>query len=282
MAKRLFIVVFSCLLIASCSQRFAIPFLDTLILWKVESYVDLEPSQKDTVKQEIDNFLYHLATHDTAPLLEEIAHTRTAHSQNNIDREWMLQQSQRIELRLRHIRVVIFPTLNRILPTLSDEQVEALIASLQEELDEEKGEWQERGEQENIIERSDRFEEAAEKFIGPLTRSQQRIVRRLMATSPNFEEQWFRYQQDWIDAFESALIVRHSEDFSSQLEVLVTNPESLQPESLQALVDQSRAQGIATSMDIRTEMTERQTSFFNRQLTKWEEQLHHFVEVYGE
>lgn len=281
MIQKWLIVGLCILFLGSCAQQFAIPFLDNFMLWKLERYVKLTPQQKNRTEAHIQELLAHVADHDANTLLEEIETTRHAHQNNDIDRAWVTAQGNRLERLFRHLREEVYEVLVQELPHLSDKQVDELMSSLQDDLEDDREDLSDKGEQERLSDRSDKYTETVEEFIGPLTRSQERIVRRLMAETPEFEDEWMKHRQDWLDYFEETLAVRNGAEFEERLRIAITNPESIQSAELQAMIEESRQNGSNAILPIREEMTERQKSHFNRALSQREDQIHSFIKAFG-
>ncbi|CUS49029.1 MAG: putative lipoprotein [Idiomarinaceae bacterium HL-53] len=277
-------VITSCVIalvfLTSCSQRFALGFIDTFALWQINKLVTLTDTQETETRRAINEILGDIADDEAVFVQSLIRETRTRFHSRTLSETWLIAQGAEVTEVWQHFRIKHYDAIEFFLESLSSTQKERLLEALTERLQEDIEELSQQGEQERLVNRRVRFEETVERFIGRLTPTQRRLATRLTSSTPDLTPLWLEYRERWLQEFEKALSVESKAERQRAMSVLLTNPESLRSSELQEGLASSREQSVTILIDMESTLTDRQRRHFLREMNKWEEQLNDFIELY--
>lgn len=201
MAFRLFPVFFAVLLSStvSCSLTFTYPYLDWMVLWKIDQYLDLNSHQKDLLAGRLADILVR-HRRETLPQYREFLHSlhmRVQEGLRKADVAWVMQSYEKFRTDLNDQFVAGG---QELLPTLKKTQIQYLEQAFQDENAELKSRLSEIPSH-RLAERAEDFVDWFEEWIGPLSPDQRREVIRLNLALPDTLKDWFDYQQHRQQAF---------------------------------------------------------------------------------
>ncbi|RUO65263.1 hypothetical protein SAMN06297229_1349 [Pseudidiomarina planktonica] len=234
---RYWFVVVLCWLMVGCSSQLGYRFADTLIAWKIDDYVSLNSTQQERVDQDITELHEWHATSELPLYRNTLLQLRDAVQSNTLTATTLEQVTSDGWYFWERVRLQAHPYAQELLPELSEAQQDELLTNLQEKLNERKERYQERIEespderfQEELEERRDEVSD----WVGRLTEQQESLLQEWLEAEQSRGEMWLNYRQSWLDSFAETLRAGpESENYQSELERLIKEPQNWRSEEMQ-------------------------------------------------
>lgn len=212
------------LLIAGCSVGFMYRQLDWLVPWYAQDYIDLEADQRSLLEQllrlQID---WHCRTQLPAYavwLNQLSADPRSALRRPQLDRHFR----QLIDY-WQALASSISPDLAAIAATVSQRQLALLWQNLEQRNRLFAERYVDPDPEQRVQQRSERMLRHLQRWIGPLTRSQQRAVEHWSRSLQPMAEQWLESRRNWQRMLRSALVDRQDrQQLEQRLRQLLVTP----------------------------------------------------------
>ena len=257
------------LLLSGCSSQFAYNNLDWLVHWYLDDYIDLNKPQKNAFDErfaqwhqwhreaELENYVSHL--NDLKDLLLE----------GDISTETVSEQFTRARGHWLRLREHIAPDVARLARLLSDEQVEAMFASLEENNVEDEAERRGKSKEELSERFKERFEEQLQDYFGRLTEQQKLIVAEYARQVVPNRLEWLTYRRSVQSAAQELLMQREADTFENDFLILLTQPESYQHPQYIANLEHNRSVFSALVVEIYPTITEKQRKRLFRKIDSY-------------
>lgn len=258
----------ACLLlaIAGCSGlKFGYNRLDWIASWQLGRFVDLDPEQKRLFGERFKVFwrwhrstqlalyvrdLRELATLAEKPLSPAQVEQYLALSQDHAGRA--LQE--------------IVPDTARVLRTFDDGQVRELLANMAERRQERATESAGLTAEELREEAEEQMVKSLKRWIGPLTREQERRIRDWSSERQYAGTVWHQYQEAWASAFTETLSHRQDPDFEQRLSALFDNARVPYTEEMEKVQQHNRRAWVGLMADLSASLDRRQREHFRERL----------------
>lgn len=132
-AKRLLLAVAVLFLLNGCATKIAYHYLDFALIWTLEKYVELDKPQKKKLKEEMEAFhQWHRSTQ--LPLYSSyMADFKSRYQQAPLTGNQMHAEVDQLQVYLDACIEHLMPSLVDLAASLSDEQVEELLANIAED-----------------------------------------------------------------------------------------------------------------------------------------------------
>lgn len=225
-ALRVISLVLMLVLLGACSStRLSYRFADRGAVWWVEDYVDLTGDQEAALRRDLRQVRdWHCESQlpRYADWLEGL-HRETAGGE--LPPERITYHREQVAGFLEPLTNRIIPVASRLLQSLSNEQVDELVASLKEEQADYRQEYLQDDTPEQAV---DRVRERAERWLGGLNDRQLAIIRRWVANREGATEAWLEGREQWQAVFFEVLEERQQPDFESRLREIIVNREQYQ------------------------------------------------------
>lgn len=206
------VVVLGCaFLMASCSSlKLGYNNVDTLLVYAVDRYVDLEDEQEHLLRQRIRGLVsWHRGTQLSD--YRELLKTAKNKLNGTVSADDVLAFQREINERLIILGSQAAPDIAQLALTLQPSQIEHLKKKLEADNKKERRDLVQLAGRENLDERSKRYQQRIETWMGSVNPEQRRLVSDTLASRAESEAWWMdereRRQQDFV-----ALLTRiHSE-----------------------------------------------------------------------
>lgn len=185
------------LLLSSCVVRLAYNKLDRLMLWKVERLVKLDGEQKEDTRLALRAFhQWHRQTQlpQYIAYLEEF---KALLAQGELDGKTIHQETDKIQTLLDLSLNRLLPDITRMLSTLSDSQVDELMASLAEEQQEYVDEYVKITSEKRLQQRASKMEGYLKRWTGSLNREQKQWLDQWADSLMPYETLTAAQQERW-------------------------------------------------------------------------------------
>ncbi|MEJ2513732.1 MAG: DUF6279 family lipoprotein [Gammaproteobacteria bacterium] len=231
------------MVLAGCATQLAYRNADFLLTTYIEDYVPLERAQEEELEWRIDALL---AWHSREALPEYARWLREVGAAIG-DGEPLAASRVRTwaeDLRgfWQELARRAAPDLVALGTSLSDEQVQAFVARLEEEHAERVEEYGERSPEEQLERREERMEEFISRWTGRLSREQVDMIRRWAAAVRPATDLWLENRAHRIDLTREALARREEPGaLAEAVETLVVDTRPHWSESYRAVVEHNTA-----------------------------------------
>lgn len=261
-------VAFTLLAVAGCaSVKFGYNRLDWIASWQLGRFVDLDPEQEKLFGQRFKAFW---SWHRTTQLSLYVKDLREL--AGRIDQPLAAAEvEQYLNLSQDHAARVlqeIVPDTARVLRTFDDAQVGELLANMAEKR-------RERAEESAGMTAEELREEALEqmvrslkRWIGPLTRDQERRIRDWASERQYAGTVWHQYQEAWASAFTETLAHRQAPDFEQRLSVLFDHGRVPYSDEMEKVQQHNRKLWIGLMADLSASLDRRQREHLRERLTE--------------
>ena len=244
MSRRIAVVLLLGLL-TGCMAKLSYSFADWIIEWTVADYVSLDKVQKKQLKLDIDRQLeWHQQTQ--LKLYRDWLIEFREQADRGLNRKWLLTWSEQTGFFWQAILRQITPNAITLLESLSDHQVEQLIATLNKKQSELEKQYLSPDRQKRLQQRQRRTVEFIDRLLGKLNDQQKALIVDWSTLSEDSTVLWLQNREQWTRGFEQVLQNRNSEQFAGQITQLFVYPRQLWSESY----SQSMAENVQYSVNL--------------------------------
>lgn len=264
------------ILISGCSSQFAYNNMDWLIHWYLDDHIDLDKAQKSAFdarfsvwhdwhrKNELPRYVDHLT--DIKVMLE----------QGELTTEDINAQFERARDHWKRFRAHIAPDIAALAIRLTDEQIEEMFASLEENNIEDEEERREASPEELQEAFQERFEDQLKNYFGRLTEQQKNLVSAAVTQVVPNRLEWITYRRAVQSAAKDLMLQRHDNpDFEADFLSLLTAPENYQHQQYLSNLEHNREVYADLVMTVYPTLTDKQ----KRRLTR---KIDNFIEDFTE
>jgi hypothetical protein len=245
-AKNLLLLLCLSVLLSACSRiDLAYRNLDWLLPWRLNSYLNLDSQQQAWLKPRLQAHLHWHCSRELPDYLAWLDNTQALLAEAQPDSALLYEQFGKFDGALKRINVEITPTAIELLRGLSDEQVEGLFATLDEDNLEDRQDFLAPPVAVQISERQTRMQERLRPWLGRLNEAQQQHLADWASGLGEQNRLWLENRELWQQALREALASRHTAGFAEQLTPLLQTRERFYSDAYRANYSRSR-QAIAT------------------------------------
>ena len=235
------------LLVGCSSTRLSYQFADRGVVWWVEDYVDLAGAQEDALRDDLRELRdWHCQT-QLPRYSDWLGQLRQETARGTLPPPRIDWHREQVSQFLEPLAERLVPVAARLLTSLSDAQVNQLVASMEEQQAEYRQEYLRDDTPEDA---ADRVRERAERWLGTLNDRQQRIVRQWVAGREGATEAWLEGRQNWQEAFAQLLQARHQPDFHDRLRDMIVNYPRYQGEGHRARAQRNAGDVVRLTHDL--------------------------------
>lgn len=230
----------ACMVLLTACSRFDLAYrnLDWLLSWRLDSYLDLNASQKAWLKPHLDR---HLAWHCSTQLPQLagwLDEDRADLASGKLDAARLQARLADLHLALGEITDQITPTAAALLQQLSPLQIQQLREQMARENAQLRREFVEPALTEQIARRAKNTEARLQDWFGSLNPQQQALVKRWAEERGEQNRLWLDSRERWQAALLQELEGRRSADFMQRFERLLRERQSYwSPEYRQSFKD---------------------------------------------
>ncbi len=261
------VIVLSCLFACS-GTRLTYNYLDWVITWYLNDYLKLNSQQEDYYERQLEKLLqWHRS--DQLPRYARFVDEMMLDMNHPVHLDMLLDRKEA----LRNFFLVFMeraaPDCIKLLLWLDPEQRQAFYAAGAEK----QKHFEEKYLDESEIERSKRLckrmEKTLKRFIGRLTKEQERIVERWADSLIPVQSLWLENRQKWLNRLQTVLEGNDSNTLKySKLYQLLVKPESLWSTAYFQAVRQNEISTLEMFKDIHCGITENQKNHLHDCLSK--------------
>lgn len=268
MVRKVVVAVLLLGLLTGCMAKFSYGFADWVIEWMITDYVSLDKPQKKQLKKTIDKQLaWHKETQ--LPRYRDWLIEFRVQAETGLNRQWLIAWSEQLTVFWQDLALQVNPDTVAFLRSLSDSQVDELIANLDESQLDLAEEYMDPDENKRLAERAERTEDFTSELLGKLNQQQKGLIAQWNANSGDSTKLWLENRERWTRRFELALQDRSSDQFDDEITLLFVYQEQLWSEQYQQSIDRNFNSGINLVLAIEPTVTDKQRKKLYKFLDKW-------------
>ncbi len=261
------VFVLSCLFACS-STRLAYNYLDWVIGWYLDDYIELNKEQDDYYDRQLDELLqWHRS--DQLPRYVRFVDEMMLHINKPVHTDTLLERKNTMREFIRVFIARAAPDCIKLLLWLDPEQRQAFYAAGAET----QQQFEEKYQDEPGIDRSKRLYKQMKKilkrFIGRLTDEQEHIVQRWADSLIGVQHLWLENRRIWLSTLQTVLEGSDTDtEKKRRLYQLLVEPESLWSTAYSRAVRQNEIRTLDMFSDIHNSMIKKQKKHLHASLSK--------------
>jgi hypothetical protein len=254
--------------------------LDWLATWQLAHFVELDPQQRQLFDQRFDAFWrWHRGT-QLALYARDLRGLAAAVAQPLAP----AQVEEYLQVTQGHVdRALdeVLPDTARMLASFDDRQVRSLLAEMAERRAERAGDKAGLDDAERRERAEKRMVRSLKRWVGSLTREQERRVHEWSGQRRESTPLWLQYEEAWAAAFAELLARRHEPGFEGRLAALFGDQALPQRARLDEVERHNRAAWVALVADVSAQLEPRQRERLRRRIHDLADDLEALTRVMG-
>ena len=273
----LLVLIFS---LAGCSLSFMYNRAHWLADWYLDDFVDLTSEQQDRFDQQFKHW-HQWHRSQQLPLYQaQFALVKQQFNQGvgegGLNEAALLEHVNAFEKYWRDVLIYVAPELAQLAVSLSAEQKQQLISNIRKNNQEKQQEWDEQTDEEKHQNFIDKQVEQYQDWFGRLNKQQKQLIAEQSDLYVGTRGQWLQYQNDWLVAFEQALLASDVAKVSQ----LIARPYDLRSEVLQQNVMRNRGLYVKNTHKLMLGLTDKQQRHLLSELDDYESTFRHLYQDY--
>ncbi|MEH6556446.1 MAG: DUF6279 family lipoprotein [Oceanicoccus sp.] len=254
--------------LTACAAKVSYRFLDWIIAWSVDDYVDWNSQQQQQFDQVVSD---KLAWHQSTQLkrYSEFLVQLKQDFQQPLSNELLMERMQEAEQLWVVTLKEVAPEAVNLLMTLNDEQVDDVSENLTKNIQKMEKKYVVGSPKKLERRRIKEVEKTISRFIGKLDSNQKEIVALWSSRLENTREPWIQSRKEWASAFTQVLRERQSTRFPGSLYTLLVSPRSIWSDKYKSLVDINIGNGIDLIISLQASLTNKQKKQLNGNIDDW-------------
>lgn len=268
MSKLKVLLLAATLLLASCGAKTGYRFLDYIILWSVDDYIEFNRTQKADFKQRLQIVL---DWHQKTQLIHYSAYLTQLKQdvKQPLTLALLQQRSNYLNVLWTDVLFAIIPDVSLTLTQLDDQQVASMLQSIDSQTKKFEKEYTQISTSKLDKKRRQGVEKMLKRFIGKLTREQKQLLRDWSDSVEDSRADWLQSRRHWAEHFAIALESRGSADFEQRIEQLFVYPDLLWSKDYRRLVNVNTAHAFELIIKIQASLSDKQRRHLDSELDKW-------------
>lgn len=266
--RRLLSIILVSAMFISCSAKTPFRYLDLLIAWSVDDYVNWNAEQQS----KFDNNLDELLLWHQRDQMKEYSHFLKLFQTDlevPLSQDVLMQRSLQMKSLLKTVLRKVEPDLVVLLSSLTDIQLVELEANLDDRWQKDQRKYAEENNAKLNHERLKRVRKFARRFLGRLTDRQEAILVEWNNRLENTRGPWLQQRKKWSDRLLADLQQRQLPSFDLSVNQLFVNYESLWGKSYTESRNINLLHSMNTLIELQSSMTEQQRGHLNVEINNW-------------
>ncbi|CAH0990225.1 hypothetical protein SIN8267_00317 [Sinobacterium norvegicum] len=266
---RLWLLICTLMIVLSgCTTKFTYRFLDWMVAWSVDDYIDWDKSQQRQFDAMVDRqLLWHQRTQ--LPRYGQLLRQLQQDNQQPLNREDAEQRLLQMGVMVKDLLLHISPDAAILLASLSDQQVTELLANIDAKTAESEAKYSHSTKKQLDQERVKEANKAAKRLMGRLSEPQRALIDRWnQQLQPTWSE-WIASRTYWRDQFAVVLKQRQQPGFEQKILRLFTQSQDDWSAEYAAIIEANTNAGIDLIIALQASASDKQLKHIDRQLGAW-------------
>ena len=260
----LLLVVF----LTACSFKASYRYMDWLIPWYIDDYVELDERQKAFLLSELNQLKRWHQQHELVRYRDYVAQLQILLKQPQLSIQQINAQTEQLEGLSRALLRQIIPALSGLLEDLTPSQRQQMLNKFKTELKQEAEKARARQPDEWLEYRYDRWHKPLKRWLGSSTKQQRQLIKTFAQQTPQAVEAYIAYYLRRLEYLTQSLSLEQP-DMRVVLETFLNDSERFSNPKYRKH-QQLRSANIANLYrDLHATMTPRQHAHLQQQLQNW-------------
>ncbi len=225
------------LIVSGCSLRITYNYLDWILPWYVDDYVNLNDNQEDFFDRATIELLDWHRYAELPRYTDFITSIKDAQN-SPMSREDVEAFIDEISWLWKSLLKKAAPHLAQLARQLTDEQVEQINRALQDKNEELQKKYGSRSVKEQRQQRKEKTAELLDDWLGAVNDAQLQLIDQWSNDRQETTTAWLAYRDSWRVHFIALLMGRYEENFPQKMEEFLINPRKLySPDYAQAAAE---------------------------------------------
>ena len=271
------VFVLSCLFACS-STRLAYNYLDWVIGWYLDDYIQLNKEQDDYYDHQLEELLqWHRS--DQLPRYVRFVDEMMLHVDRQVHTDMLLERKNTMREFIRVFMVRAAPDCIKLLLWLDPEQRQAFYAAGAEKQKHFEKKYLDEPEIESKKRLYKQMKKILKRFIGRLTDEQENIVQRWADSLIRVQHLWLENRRIWLSTLQTVLEGSDKDtEKKRRLYQLLVEPESLWSTAYSRAVRQNEIRTLDMFSDIHNSMIEKQKKYLHGSLSRLKKDFERLAE----
>lgn len=255
--------------LAGCAALYSYRNIDRYIQWSLDDYINWDAVQESQLRTRL---AAQLTWHRQTQLPRYRAWLATIDSEldNDIDVARLTQSTDELQTFWQDTMAHTRDDIAAQLASLSDQQVDDLIAVLREKQADLKSEYDDMTAAELIKKRNRDMTKSIKYWLGPLDTNQIALIDTWARRLADGRAPWLNNRARWIDSFAQALSHRHqSEVFTADIQRLFVTPRENWSAEYREQSQQNLDAGLQLIVELNNSRTPKQRKVERERVTQW-------------
>jgi hypothetical protein len=250
-------------------------FLEWVIVWKVDDYVDWNKEQKPEFDQRLIRLL---KWHDSQqlPLYSELLQQFKGDVSAPLSEQQLVNYIDQAYDFWQQIMVKASPDLSFMLKQLSDNQVDQFLSAIDKDIAKDEERFLSRTEEESQKRRVRKFEKLLVRFVGGLTQEQKLLIDQWSVVKTSTTQSRLAYRKQWRIYLDEALKKRGEDGFDDLVDALFVYPDQWWSDKLRQDLDANKSEIANLLMNLQVSLTQKQRDHLSRELDEWSSTFDNF------
>lgn len=254
MKKFLFITVFA-LSVGGCSTSFMYNNLDWLVHWYIDDYVELTSEQKDAFDSHMRQWLAWHRSEELVVYQNHLLQLNTRIIGTPLTKQQWLSEFEKARTHWQRLLQELDDDLSELILKLRNDQITSIFDALEQR----NQETEKRRQARDKNWRSDKLEDDVIRWIGPLSESQQQLIRDSTQKLESNFTAWMQYRRKWqSEAKKVALSREDTNKWRQAMSNILLNPDQFKDAEYQQKSNRNRQTYAALLADLHMSLTEKQ------------------------
>ena len=256
------------LVLPGCSFNLGYRYLDVLIAWRVDDYIDWNLAQQSEFEPRVRRLVeWHQSTQ--LAQYQQFLRDLKATLDKPLDLSTLEQIHRQIVGFSDAVITQAIPDSVFLLNSLTDQQVKELNVLLQKEHEELRSKYTEHDSDELRKTRLKRAKKLLRRWLGDLSENQKQLVSQWNQGLISTNEGWLVSRNQWNGELLLALQARAEPEFEQRIQRLFLNPQEFYGDKYTKELRQNTRSGYKLLMALQKTLTAKQRRHLDSQLDKW-------------
>ncbi len=266
--RSVLLVLVATFFLSSCTAKISYHFLDWVIAWSVDDYVDWDRNQQVEFDQRLEAILlWHQQTQ--LPDYSRLIRQTQTDLQQPLSEAILRQHLEEMTALWTDLQRRLEPDVIALMSTLSDRQVRGIEKELSKVTEKIEKKYLPINRKTISKDRIEGVEKFMRGLIGRLNEQQEQAIQNWNDNLANSTAAWIESRKRWANQFVAALDARDKPDFPDRINRLFVDPQKLWDEEYVRLTEANMTNGINLVLALQPTLTEKQWARLNKEMDQW-------------
>ncbi|MGK0499113.1 MAG: hypothetical protein ACJAYG_000745 [Oceanicoccus sp.] len=266
--QRLLILLLLLVFVSACTGKTSYRFLDWLVAWSVDDYVQWDNQQQHNFDRRLERLLtWHQS--EQLPLYSAFLQQLVQDTAQPLNTELVSLRLDEMLALSNQVIVKVEPDAIALLSSLDDKQVLGLQENLAKATAKLEKKYLKASDKSRSKKRIKNVEKVVKRFIGRLSKPQKQFIAEWDEQLQDSTGLWIESRKNWAQKFISIVEQRQATEFPGRLQSLLLDPQTLWSDQYRQMTEANFSVAINLVIQLQKSMSEKQRVHFVDELDQW-------------